>query len=71
MKDHKKLMVSFIDNDMIAKTIIIPYMEEDLAKVFKDYKMANNVFKNISTKYDSYSRKSISITVQLLQYERI
>lgn len=45
LKVHKKLVVSFNDDNLIAKIIMISYMEDDLTIVFEDYKMTNNVFK--------------------------
>lgn len=36
LEDHIKLVTSFKDDDLIAKTIIITCMDNDLAKVFED-----------------------------------
>ncbi|CAN6454213.1 unnamed protein product [Victoria cruziana] len=63
-EDHKKLVTSFDDDDLIAKTIMIAYMEDNLAKVFEDHKTAKDVFEAVSSKYDSKTATHVQVLVQ-------
>lgn len=51
LKDHKKLISTFNNDDLITKTILITYIEDELIKVFEDHKTSRNVFEVVSLKY--------------------
>lgn len=62
LEDHKKLMTTFNDN-LIAKTIMIAYMKDDLVKVFEDYQTIRKVFEIVSVKYDAKIAAHIEVLV--------
>lgn len=64
LKDHQKLAISFNDNDLIVKIIMTTYIEVDLVKSFKDDQIAKEVFKVVSTKYDTKTTTHIQVLVQ-------
>ncbi|MFV0960691.1 hypothetical protein QML37_30130, partial [Klebsiella pneumoniae] len=67
--EDKKVRDTFLNDDLMAQTIMLAYMEDDLIRVFEDHKTTKTMFEAISQKYDSTSR----IHVQLLldQYNSI
>lgn len=64
LEDLKKLISTFNDDDLIVKTNMIAYIENNLAKVFKNYKTGREVFEAVSSKYDTKTTTYIHVLVQ-------